>query len=329
MAATIYSTHPLHPRAQEMLREAGELVVASALDERTLVAEGRQAEIIIVRAPLPPALFDDAPRLRATIRHGAGIDMIPFEEATRAGVLIANVPGANARSVAEHALMTAMMLLRRFRPMDADLRSKGWLAGREHANSTHDIGGRRLGVVGFGNVGATLAAMARNGFGMNVIVHNRSPRQAEGVRFLELDALLAEADIVTLCCPLTPETRGLIDARRVALMKPGAFIVNVSRGPVIVDDALIPALENGRLGGAALDVFVEQPLPPDHPYFRLPNVIVTPHMAGITEESMMRMGLGAAEEAVRILKDELPRNLRNPQVVEHYRRRFPTVRDAG
>ena len=105
-------------------------------------------------------------------------------------------------------------------------------------------------------------------------------------------------------------------------MKPGALLVNVSRGPVVDDAALIEALRDGRIGGAALDVFATQPLPADHPYFGFDNVIVTPHMAGITEESMMRMGVGAAEEAVRVLAGELPVNLRNPEVVEHYRRRF-------
>ncbi|MGC4026869.1 MAG: hydroxyacid dehydrogenase [Mesorhizobium sp.] len=323
MSATIYSTHKLHPRAEEILRSAGDLVIASALKDDVLIAEGRKADVIIVRAPLPPALFDDVPHLRAAIRHGAGIDMIPFDEATRAGVLIANVPGANARTVAEHALMTSMMMLRRFRMVDTDLRSKGWLAGREHSNDGHDIGGRTLGIVGFGNVGATLAAMARDGFGMKVIAHNRSQKPTDGVEFLSLDDLLARADIVVLCCPLTPETRGLIDARRIGLMKPDAMIVNVSRGPVIVDEALIAALSEGRIGGAALDVFAEQPLPPESPYFGFPNVIITPHMAGITEESMMRMGVGAAEEAVRILQGDLPRNLRNPEAVELYRKRYP------
>ena len=143
------------------------------------------------------------------------------------------------------------------------------------------------------------------------------------MRFAELDALMAESDIVVICCPLTPETRGMIDAARIGLMKPTAVLVNVARGPIIDDEALIAALREGRIGGAALDVFATQPLPPEHPYFGFDNVIVTPHMAGITEESMMRMGVGAAEETVRILAGELPVNFCNPEVLEHYRRRFP------
>ena len=130
----IYSTHALHPRAAEMLSAAGELRIASALDAATLADEGREADIVIVRAPLPPALFDGAPKLRAAIRHGAGLDMIPIEAATEAGVLVANVPGVNARSVAEHVFFVTMALLRRFRTMDRDLRQQGWLAGRDHAD---------------------------------------------------------------------------------------------------------------------------------------------------------------------------------------------------
>ena len=126
-----------------------------------------------------------------------------------------------------------------------------------------------------------------------------------------------------LCCPLTLETSGLIGRDRIARMKQGALLINVSRGPVVDDAALIEALSSGRIGGAALDVFSTQPLPLDHPYFGFDNVIITPHMAGITEESMMRMGIGAAEEAIRVLGGDLPVNLRNPEVVEHYRRRFP------
>jgi D-3-phosphoglycerate dehydrogenase len=115
----------------------------------------------------------------------------------------------------------------------------------------------------------------------------------------------------------------MIDARRIGLMKPAAVLVNVSRGAVVVDDALIEALRSGRIGGAVLDVFTEQPLPPGHPYFSFDNVVLTPHMAGITEESMMRMGMVAAQESLRVLAGDLPENLRNPEAVEAFRTRFP------
>ncbi|MER8784632.1 MULTISPECIES: hydroxyacid dehydrogenase [unclassified Mesorhizobium] len=320
----ILSTHRLHPRAASMLTGAGELVVASALDAATLAAEARNADVIIVRAPLPAALFEGAKKLRAAIRHGAGLDMVPMEAANAAGVLVANVPGVNARSVAEYVMFAALALLRRFRVLDRDLRAKGWLAGREHTVVASELAGKMIGIVGLGAIGQAVGHIAAHGFDLNVVATTRSMRPApDRVGFLSIDALIEQSDIIVLCCPLTPETRGLISRERIERMKPDALLINVSRGPVIDDDALIEALQKGRIGGAALDVFATQPLPPNHPYFGFDNVIVTPHMAGITEQSMMRMGVGAAGEALLVLANRLPVNLRNPEVVEHYRRRFP------
>jgi D-3-phosphoglycerate dehydrogenase len=320
----ILSTHPLHPRAVARLEGHGDLVVASAIDGGTLAAEACNADIVIVRAVLPPALFENAKGLRAAIRHGAGLDMIPMDAAAKAGVLVANVPGANARTVAEHVFFVTMALLRKFRKVDRDLRQKGWLAGRDHAVLGNDLAGRTMGIVGFGAVGREVAKIARHGFLLDVFVNSRTQKDLpEGVRFAGVDELIEASDIVVLCCPLTPETTGLLSRERIARMKPDALLVNVSRGPVVDDDALLEALGSGKIGGAALDVFSTQPLPRDHPYFGFDNVIVTPHMAGITEESMMRMGVGAADEAIRVLRGELPLNLRNPEVVGAYRRRFP------
>lgn len=320
----IFSTHALHPKATEMLAPVADLRIASAPDGEAILREGQGADILIVRAPIPPPYLSDNTRLRAAIRHGAGVDMIPYDAATMAGVLIANVPGVNAPTVAEHVFMVTLALLRRFRSVDRDLRGNGWFAGRSHSDHGNDLGSRTLGIVGMGNIGKAIFRIARHGFGLDVVAHTRSPASVpEGARYLPLDELVATADVIVLCCPLTPETTGLMSRGRISRMKPGALLVNVSRGPVVDDDALIEVLQAGRIGGAALDVFTTQPLPPDHPYLQLDNVIVTPHMAGITDESMMRMGMGAAAEAIRILKGELPVNLRNPEVVEHYRRRFP------
>ncbi|TIN49943.1 MAG: dehydrogenase, partial [Mesorhizobium sp.] len=178
--------------------------------------------------------------------------------------------------------------------------------------------------VGLGAVGQAVGHIAAHGFDLKVVATTRSLRPApERVGFLSIDALVEQSDIIVLCCPLTEETRGLISRERIARMKPNALLINVSRGPVVDDEALIEALRRGRIGGAALDVFATQPLPPSHPYFSFDNVIITPHMAGITEESMMRMGVGTANEALLVLADKLPVNLRNPEVIERYRRRFP------
>ncbi len=163
-----------------------------AIDPVTLADEARNADIVIVRAVLPPVLFERAPKLRAAIRHGAGLDMIPVDAATRAGVLVANVPGANARTVAEHVLWTSMALLRKFRRVDADLRQKGWLAGRDHATAGNDLSGRTVGIIGFGAVGRNVGEIAAKGFGLEVIVNSRTPRNLpDHVRFASVDELVA------------------------------------------------------------------------------------------------------------------------------------------
>jgi D-3-phosphoglycerate dehydrogenase len=145
----------------------------------------------------------------------------------------------------------------------------------------------------------------------------------EGVEAVPLERLVAISDVLVLAAPLTDETLGIIDESRFAAMRPGAVLVNVARGALVVEGALGEALESGHLGGAALDVFEVQPLPQGHPFLSLPNMILTPHMAGITEESMLRMGMGVVAEVRRIAAGGLPENLVNPEAVGRYRGRFP------
>lgn len=319
----VYSTHPLHPNASALLVGKADLVVASDLSAEILAREGSNADIVIVRANLPDSLFTNAPKLKAAIRHGAGLDMIPVEAATKAGVLVANVPGVNARSVAEHVIFVALALARRFRAIDGDLRNKGWLPGRAHSVNARELQGATMGIIGMGHLGKAIAAVASAGFGMRILGSTRrNTGFPEGIEPVTRDELLQRSDYVVLACPLSPDTRGMIAARELALMCKGAFLINVARGAVTVEEDVVTALSSGHLGGAAIDVFAEQPLPPDHPFFGFGNVILTPHLAGITEESMERMGLGAVNEALRVLAGDLPVNLVNPAVVAQYRRRF-------
>lgn len=326
----VFSTHVLHPAATALIEPHATMKIASALDPGTLTAESADADIVIVRAPLPAAMFDPARPLRAAIRHGAGLDMVPMKAATAAGVLVANVPGVNARTVAEHVIFAAMALLRNFRVIDRDLRTRGWDAGRAHTVHGHELAGRTVGIVGMGDIGRQVAKIARDGFGLAVLAAARpASHPPEDIEALPLADLAARADILVLSCPLTDETRGMVDAALIARMKPEAILVNVSRGAVVDDAALIAALEEERIAGAALDVFVEQPLPPDHPYFGFDNVLITPHMAGISEESMRRMGVGAAEEALRVLAGRWPLNWRNPEAEARFRERFGPSASGG
>ena len=326
--AKVFSTHPVHRDVEHMLKSICNLQVASSPDQQTIMAEGLQADVILVSAPIPQAYFSQATQLRAAVRHGTGLDMIPMQAATQAGVIVANAPGANAASVAEYVIFTAIGLLRRFRQTDAALRQTGWQAGRAFSDQAHDLGGRRLGIVGFGNIGRALASLAQ-AFGMPVAATTRRPTTLPAnVQPMGLDDLVAHCDVLVLCCPLTEATRGLISAAQIARMKPEALLINVARGPLIDTQALIAALAARRIGGAALDVFDVQPLPPDHPLFGFDNVILTPHVAALTDESMYRMGETSAQEVGRILAGEFPLNFCNPEVKPLYRRRFP-VRKTG
>ncbi len=321
----IFSTHRLDPQVTTKLQDLGDYRVASAATPDAIDAESRGAGIIVVRAPIGPAIIRRETSLRACVRHGAGLDMIPVDDCTAAGVLVANVPGANALTVAEHAIWSALALLRRYPAVHADLRKAGWQVAREHADLGRELSGRKIGIVGMGNVGKALARIAKRGFGMDVLAVTRpGGRRPRGVSAVSMFDMLAQADVVVLCCPLTAETRGLIGADELALMRPGAVLVNVARGPVVAEAALVAALSEGRLGGAALDVFDSQPLAADPPFLRMKNVLLTPHMAGITQESMLRMGLGVVGEVQLILAGDKPRNFCNPAVWHRYKARFPT-----
>lgn len=319
----IFSTHNLHPAVTARLQARAPYVVASSPTAAAILAEGTGAEVLIVRANIPPEYFDLAKGLRAAVRHGAGLDMVPMDAATRAGVLVANVPGVNASTVAEHAIFAAIALRRRFREVDLALRSEGWTAARAFGDIGRDLGGATLGILGFGNIGQALHRLA-TAFGMRVLATTRRPETLPAdVTPVTLDQLVARADVLVLSCPLNAETRGALNAARIASMQPGAVVINVSRGPVIDSAALTEALRDRRILGAALDVFDIQPLPADSPLFALPNVILTPHLAGITEDSMFRMGQGTADETLRILDNRLPVNFCNPEVEPRYRARFP------
>jgi D-3-phosphoglycerate dehydrogenase / 2-oxoglutarate reductase len=321
--SVIFTTHPLHPTVMDDLCGLGELRVASEPTQAAIIAESHGVTVIIVRAPIAPEIIDREPGLRALVRHGAGLDMIPVDLATTAGVLVTNVPGANAGSVAEHVIWTALALLRRYPAVVADLRNTGWAAARAHADYNLELRGRKLAIVGMGNIGNALHRIAHLGFGMQVLaVTRREGALPDGAVAVSLREALQSCDVLALCCPLTPETQGLIGPAELALMQPHAVLINVARGPVVVETALVEALQTGVIAGAALDVFDTQPLPRDHPFMGLKNVILTPHVAGITDESMLRIGQAVVRQTAAILNGAKPEHFCNPQVWDAYRARF-------
>jgi D-3-phosphoglycerate dehydrogenase len=327
--ARILLTQAIHPAVQEHLAELGEVRVAPDTSPATLRREASSCSVVVVRAPLPDDIVDAAPSLVGAVRHGAGVDMIPVEAATARGVLVANVPGANAHTVAEHVLLSLLHLARRRGAMQARLQTgpEGWAAARALADAAFELPGRTIGIVGYGHVGQAIARLC-SGFDLRVLAHSRSgPRAgAPAAEHVALHALLSRSDFVVLACPLSAETRGLIGAAQLAAMRPGACLVNVARGPVVQEAALIDALRSGHLAGAALDVFDVQPLGADHPFRQMEQVVLTPHVAGITEDSMRRMGQGVAIAVEHLLRGDVPPNCINPQAGAAFRLRVAGLR---
>ena len=305
---------PIAPAGEQGLARAAEVVRASDSDPATIRRLARDTDGVITRSKLPDDLFSAAPRVRAVAIHGTGTDLVPLADATARGVMVSNIPGGNAQSVAEYCAMAMLLLARNVLAITNSLRSETWDGVRALGAGTHEIAGMTLGVVGVGEIGRRLARIAQRGFGMRVLGNQRRlDRLPEEAQPAALDELLAGSDFVVVTCPLTSETHHLFNRQRFARMKPTAWLVNVGRGAVVQEEALIEALRARRIAGAMLDVYEHYRLAPGHPLFALDNVVLTPHLAGMTVESRNRMSEAAAEEMLRMLAGEPPRNFVNPE----------------
>lgn len=240
------------------------------------------------------AVMDASPRLRIVARHGVGVDEVDVAEARKRRLTVTRAPGSNTQAVAEHTLALILALAKEFRPLGAAISEGGW---RPAGTKVRDIAGLRLGLVGFGAIGRAVAALAQP-FGIRVSAFDPTVAEAD-FSHVERAASVADlargSDVLSLHCPLMPDTYHLVDAAVLALLRPGALIVNTARGGLVDEAALAAALDSGRLGGAGLDVFEDEPPGPDHPLRRHPRVIVTPHVAGVTNASLIAMGVMAAE----------------------------------
>ncbi|GGC42495.1 dehydrogenase [Siccirubricoccus deserti] len=325
-------TEAIEPGGMAVLRAAGLEVIEGPGGEQSaeaLRALCREASAVIVRQKLPDDLAAACPKLLVAARHGVGVDLIPVENCTAHGVLVTNVPGANADAVAEFVVAQMLAAARRLETMHRVHLEEGWKPGRAIAGSATELRGRTLGIVGVGAIGTRLAEIAHHGFRMKVLGFQRRREALPGfVEYAALPELFAESDHIALACPLTPETRGLASAALIARMKPSAWLMNVSRGAVVEEDALVAALREGAIGGAALDVYAVQPLGAQHPLRRCPNAILSPHVAGLSRESAVKMSQVAAEEVVRVLRGEAPRHLINPEAAAAHQARRAALRLA-
>jgi phosphoglycerate dehydrogenase-like enzyme len=238
--------------------------------------------------PVNAELLNAAPKLRLVQKIGVGVNTIDLELARARGIAVCNMPGTNSRAVAEQTLGLILAVLRQLVRFDADVRAgAGWSWDPDRQDTLREICGRTVGLVGYGAVPQLLAPVLR-AMGARVLYTASSAHPGAAAAWRSLDALLGEADIVSLHVPLTAETTGFLDVARFARMKPGAVLVNTARGGLVEEAALLDALASGRLAGAGLDVFAGEPLPAQHPLTRLPNVVLAPHVAWLTRETLRR-----------------------------------------
>ena len=296
-------------RAVALLSAVAEVVVAKGYDEAALLEQCRDVDGMIIRAQgvASRKLMENCPRLKVVGRHGVGLDNIDVEAATDLGVWVVYTPLANNESVAEHAITMLVALSKQLFKADRAFRQGYWRGRFEfHGN---EVRGKTLGIVGVGRVGSRLAEIARRGFEMQIlyydVVPNRKVEEELGGRRCELDEVLSQSDCVSLHVPLIPATEHLIGAKQLALMKPSAFLLNLSRGKVVDEKALIEALQGGKIAGAGLDVFETEPLPQDSPLLKMDNVIVTPHMASHTKEGLLAMAM-VARDIIAVLQGQKP-----------------------
>jgi phosphoglycerate dehydrogenase-like enzyme len=297
--------------ARELAPAGFELAVAPAASAEFREAMG-DAEYYVgfsdVR--MDEGFYRAAPRLKLVQLLSAGYDRVDLEAARRAGVPVCNNGGANAIAVAEHAILLMLAVYRRLVQQHQNVASGRWRGNNFAGTKLLELHGKTLGIVGLGTIGKKVARLAR-GFGMAVQYYDivRLPEDAEdalGVRFRLFRELLREADIVSLHVPLTPSTRHMVGPAELRLMRPEAVLVNTCRGPVVDEAALSDALASGRLLGAGLDVFDQEPSPADNPLFALDNVVLTPHIAGPTWDNHVARFRNAFDNVQRVARGERP-----------------------
>ncbi|OIJ65275.1 C-terminal binding protein [Streptomyces mangrovisoli] len=283
----ITDTEELDPGpAVRLLSAAGfEVRVVGSRAPDAIAAAARDADALIVGyARIDAALFDRMPRVRMIATMSAGHDMIDTDEAARRGIWVANLPHAATEDVAVHALAQALALVRRLPQADAVVRSGGW--SQDLADVPRRAGELTLGVLGLGRIARVLTRIAGPVFGRIVAHDPHAADWPDGVERVDLDTLLARADVLSLHVPSTPGTRGMVDAGLLARMRPGSLLVNVSRGDLVDPDALLAALDEGRLAGAALDVFPVEPPADDDRLRSHPRLLLSPHSAFLSDASL-------------------------------------------
>jgi len=311
-------------RLDKLENESDDGVAAPIIAAAQAFQVGSARDELAAKYHVTKALLARAPNLIIVSTNGAGYDTVDVKDCTAAGVLVVNQSGGNREAVAQHVLGMLLCLAKRIVETDRALR-RGTLGDRS-AFPGCETHGRTIGIVGLGNVGRRIAELTSGLLGMQVLAYDPyvSAEQiaARGATKVALDDLLRRADFVSINCPLTEETRGMIGARELALMQPHTYFITTARGFIHDEMALVEALREKRIAGAGLDVWDKEPPPPDHPLLNLDNVIASPHTAGLTPEARATMGRIAAEQMLACLDGKRPPRLVNPDVWPAYAKRF-------
>lgn len=310
---TVVVADSLSQRGLDLLSSAADVINASNLASDPSPLAGADALVVRSRTKVTGDLLEHAPNLKVVGRAGIGVDNIDIVAATRRGILVINSPLGNVRSTAEHTIALMFAMARRIVRSDAAVRAGRWQEGYQGMQ----LAGKRLGVIGAGRVGAQVIHIGRS-LGMEVVAYDPyllpSSWPELGALPVDLDDLLATSDIVTLHVPLVSETRNLIDGEALARMKEGALLVNAARGGLVDEEALAEALRSGHLGGAAVDVFTEEPLG-ESPLLTAPNSILTPHVAASTREAQAQVSLDIAQQLLDFFAGKPVAHPLNPAVL--------------
>jgi D-3-phosphoglycerate dehydrogenase len=314
---TDYAWPSVEPERQVLAEIGAKLIVAQTGTEAEFIDLAPQVDgILTCWLQVTAAVIEAAQRCKVIGRFGIGLDNIDVERATTLGIVVTNVPAYCIDEVSDHTMALLLACARKIALLDREVKKGNWV--RDVGPSMRRLRGQKLGIIGFGKIGRAIVPKA-TAFGLEILVY--SPRateqiaQAHGVTLVDLPELLAESDFITVHAPLTPETQGLLNAEAFCRMKPTAYVLNTARGGVIETDALYRAFTEGEITGAGLDVLAEEPPRFDEPLLELENVILTPHAAFTSEESIYDLETIAATEIARVLTGRMPESVVNPEVL--------------
>jgi glyoxylate reductase len=321
--AKVFITHPLYPDARNLLQSCCDCEFWSkperpSRDEFLGRLKDKDALVCLLTERVADDVLRAAPKLRIVANVAVGYDNVDVPACTKRGVAVTNTPGVLDETTADFAWALMMAVARRLVEADQYVRAGNWKGWDFDQFCGTDVWGKTVGIVGFGRIGRAVARRAA-GFGMKVIYNSRT-RAAEDIEkelhaeYRDLNALLAEADFVTLHVPLNGDTRQMFDAPKLFRMKPTAFLINTSRGPVVDEAALVHALESRKIAGAGLDVFEQEPFV--HPGLKRLNVVLAPHLGSASNETRGKMALVAAQNIVALFQGQRPPNMLNPEVIK-------------